>query len=149
MTNDCCLGFSHVRINTYADVRPNKTICKLYAAAMATLNSKVKCDETSEPFPGSTDQGNVSYVCPSIHAYVGIITTPGASNHTPGFTAHAGTRDAHERCVVVAKGMAMAGWKVLVDDDAAAQVWKDFEEDKARRHLPAGSFASGPVGGCC
>jgi hypothetical protein len=41
----------------YADLRPNKTICELYAAAMAAMDSPVDCDPTAEGFGGSTDMG--------------------------------------------------------------------------------------------
>ena len=37
---------------------------------------------------GSTDMGNVSYVCPSIHPFFSIGTN--AANHTKDFTAAAG-----------------------------------------------------------
>jgi len=31
--------------------------------------------------------------------------------------------------------MAVAGWKILTDDDVAARLWADFEEDKKIRDL--------------
>jgi hypothetical protein len=147
-----CL-FGAPRINTYADVRPNKTISTLYAEAMADISSEVKCDMNSAGVPGSTDQGtiptsiaasnkypanpkiigNVTYECPGIHAFVGIPAAPGCNNHTPGFTAAAGTREAHELCIAASKGMAIAGWNVLADDEVAASVKRDFEEDKQSR----------------
>lgn len=34
---------------------------------------------------GSTDQGNVTYEIPAIHAVYKIDTPPGVGNHTPGF----------------------------------------------------------------
>ena len=81
--------------------------------------------------------GNVSYVCPSFHGFFGIPTEEGAYNHTPGFTKFAGTQKAHDLTIVVAKAMAIAGWKVLENETAAAQVWQDFEEDEAtRRRIP-------------
>lgn len=61
--------------------------------------------------------GNVSYVCPSFHGMFGIPSAEGAYNHTPGFTAAAGTDRAHDLGIVTAKGMA-----VLADDKVAAAV---------------------------
>lgn len=121
------------RINTYADLRPNKTICSVYAEAMAALGSEVKCDSTSTGVPGSTDQGNVSYACPSTQTYVGIPAEPGCNNHTAGFTAVAGTKEAHRLCLEAAKGMAVAGWKILAEDQIAAAVRRDFEVDEELR----------------
>ncbi len=77
--------------------------------------------------------GNVSYECPSIHAYVSIPAGVGCKNHTPGFAAAAGTKEAHELCLAASKGMAVVGWNVLADDDFAAKVKRDFEDDKKAR----------------
>jgi hypothetical protein len=60
----------------------------------------------------------------------GIPCPPGASNHTLGFAAAAGTDQAFEQAIMAAKGMAVAGWKVLADDSVAAAVRRDYEEDK-------------------
>lgn len=49
---------------------------------------------------------------------------------TPGFTACAGTDEAHRLTIVSAKGMAVAGWRILADDAVAARVRRDFEEDQ-------------------
>jgi hypothetical protein len=101
--------------------------------ALPSINSPVICDfNTTEPGAGSTDQGNVSYVVPSFHGGFTIPCPPGAYNHTPGFTACAGTDEAHDLAVLTSKGMAVAGWKVLADDSVAKNVWDDFEEDKKR-----------------
>jgi hypothetical protein len=78
--------------------------------------------------PAST--GNVSYICPSFHGIFGIPVTEGACNHTPGFTDAAGTDRAHDLAIVTAKGMAVAAWKILTDDQVAAAVRQDFEDDK-------------------
>jgi len=59
----------------------------------------------------------------------GIRCPPGASNHTLGFAAAAGTDRAFEQAIVTAKGMAIAGWKILADDSIAAAVRRDYEED--------------------
>lgn len=63
----------------------------------------------------------------------GIPSAGGAYNHTPGFTTAAGTDRAHDLGIVTAKGMAMAGWKILADDKVAAAVRQDFEDDKKIR----------------
>lgn len=50
-------------LTPYADMRPNKTICSLWADSMGKLGSPVNCDfETQVPGLGSTDMGtrNVS-----------------------------------------------------------------------------------------
>jgi metal-dependent amidase/aminoacylase/carboxypeptidase family protein len=148
------------RVNTYADLRSNKTICSLYAEAMAKVGSEVKCDFNSPGVPGSTDQGtyqvshvptilllaereeqvtyekligNVTYECPGIQAYVGVPAEKGCINHTPGFTAIVGTEESHKLGIEAAKGMALAGWRILADGEVAARVRDEFEKDKKLR----------------
>jgi hypothetical protein len=121
------------RENEYADLRPNRTICSLYAEAMSlpSINSPVTCDFNNKvPGGGSTDQGNVSYITPAFHGGFAIPCPPGAYNHTAGFTAAAGAEEAHDLAVVASKGMAVAGWRVLSDEKVADDIWKDFEEDR-------------------
>lgn len=67
---------------------------------------------------------------PSFHGGFAIPCSPGAYNHTAGFTACAGTDEAHDLAVVTSKGMAIAGWKVLSEDAVAEKIWADFEEDR-------------------
>ncbi|RDW85975.1 hypothetical protein BP5796_04300 [Coleophoma crateriformis] len=138
-----------VDINTYSDVRPNRTLALLYRNAMVELGSPVRCDFKSAGVPGSTDMGNVTYECPGIHGYVGIPAEPGAYNHTPGFTAAAATRQAHTLSMATSKGMAIAGWQVLTNDEVAASVQKDFELDKQIRSRPRYAMYAAPTGGCC
>lgn len=89
--------------DTYADLRPSKALCRLYADAMNRMNYPVNCKlYGSAPGSGSSDMGsfhsilirflsysksrsyigNASYVCPGFHASFGIPTPPGAYNHT-------------------------------------------------------------------
>lgn len=78
---------------------------------------------------------NVTYACPGFHGGFAIPSEPGAFNHTPSFTNAAGTNKAHELAIITAKGMAIAGWTVLSDDDVAERVKKDFEDKKVREEL--------------
>ncbi|KAI9726673.1 MAG: hypothetical protein M1834_008938 [Cirrosporium novae-zelandiae] len=118
----------------YADLRPNKFLCILYTEIMAKLNSPVFCDvNTTEVIGGSTDQGNVSYVVPAIHPIYGIPVGPGNSNHTIGFATAAGTEEAFDRSLVVAKGLAITAWSILADDAVANKMKKEFDEEKKDR----------------
>ncbi|KAL4862777.1 hypothetical protein BDV12DRAFT_206989 [Aspergillus spectabilis] len=122
----------------YADLRPNKVLCGAYASEMAQLGWPVECDLTkTTPGSGSTDQGNVSYACPSFHSMFSIDSQPGAFNHTAGFTVAAGTESAYRKSIASAKGMALAAWKVLVDDQFAKRVQEDFEADAGIRKAAA------------
>ncbi|KAE8141245.1 hypothetical protein BDV38DRAFT_268523 [Aspergillus pseudotamarii] len=121
----------------YADLRPNKTLCEKYVDAMETLGFPVASSGATQP--GSTDMGNVTYVCPGFHGGFAVPADPGAFNHTPSFTKAAGTSKAYELAIRTAKGMALVGWDVLYDDSVADRIRNDFEEDKksrkASRHI--------------
>ncbi|KAB5576074.1 hypothetical protein GE09DRAFT_1094606 [Coniochaeta sp. 2T2.1] len=114
-------------LNSYADVRSSRPLCRAYVEAMPA--GTVLYDETVGFLAGSTDMGNVTYACPGFHGAFGIESKDGASNHTKGFTAVAGTQDALERAIECGKGMAVVGWKMLTDDAFAAETKKAWEED--------------------
>ena len=70
-------------------------------------------------------------MCPSFHGSFALLTLPGEVPHSAGFTRAAGTDDVHKRALGVGKGMAATGWRVLVDDAMAKQMWLDFEKTEA------------------
>ncbi|KGO55273.1 Peptidase M20D, amidohydrolase, predicted [Penicillium expansum] len=125
----------YIRSPTVAMAEELFPLATAYAQAMSQIGTEVRCDLNSSGVPGSTDQGNVTYECPGIQAYVGIPAGPGANNHTPGFTAVAGSKESHELCMHAAKGMAITGLSILKNDKFAEKVKSDFEEDKIRRSL--------------
>ncbi len=53
--------------------------------------------------------------------------------HTEEFRDAAKTEASHDVCMDVAKGLAVAGLRVLFDDEFAAQMKVDFEQDKKLR----------------
>ncbi|KAL4750523.1 hypothetical protein BDW72DRAFT_203795 [Aspergillus terricola var. indicus] len=85
------------------------------------------------PIAAATDQGNVSYAVPALHAAIGIPVDDGSKHHTAGFTKAAGTAVAYERAVVSGRAMAMTGWDVLTNDVLYERVKQDFEKDKKVR----------------
>jgi hypothetical protein len=87
--------------------------------------------EDSQPHPGSysTDQGNVTQVCPGIHPIYNIPNAQGA-NHTKEFTAAVITDEAYHLALDTAKGMAATAWRVLSDDVFAGEVKAEFERQK-------------------
>jgi hypothetical protein len=109
---------------------------------MAELDSPQLCatsGEDSVPHPGSysTDQGNVTQVCPGLHPVYNIPTENGASNHTKEFTAAVITEEAYHLTLATSKGMAATAWKFLTDDAFAKEVKADFEKDQKEREKAA------------
>ncbi|ERS99394.1 hypothetical protein HMPREF1624_04594 [Sporothrix schenckii ATCC 58251] len=113
----------------YADLRANMPICNAFVEAMGALGREVLCD-TDHTTPASTDQGNVSYECPSWHGMFGIPSEGGAFPHTENFARGAGLRKSFDRALENSEGMATAGYWFLVDDELAADVKAAFEEQK-------------------
>ena len=77
--------------------------------------------------------GNVSYEVPSFHGNFSIPTAPGVGLHTEEFRDAAGTPEAHKLAMGVGKGMAVAGLRVIQDEQFASLVKSNFEEDKKLR----------------
>jgi hypothetical protein len=127
------------RTSNYAEVVPNRLLCSAYAEYMAELGSPQLCEtqggEDSKPTPGaySTDQGNVTQVCPGFHPIYRIATENDASNHTKQFTAGAGTDEAYQLTILTARGMAATAWRMLTDDGFAGEVKAEFEKETAKR----------------
>ncbi|RDW65117.1 hypothetical protein BP6252_10768 [Coleophoma cylindrospora] len=147
---DCYEGAAkatHCQINVergrvYAELQPNQSLCALFAEVVGDLGIPMMCDfKTGIVNGGATDQGNVSYVVPSIHPVYGIQAGVGEFNHTVGFTKASGTKWALDRSLLVAEGLASTAWKVLADDVVASRVREEFEKTK-RGRIAAGEDVS-------
>lgn len=107
----------------YTDLISSNPLAERYAAHMAEMGHPVP----SLPwFGASTDMGNVSYVVPTIHPMFGIPCDPMNANHTAPFTEAAGTEEAHERTIRVAKAMARAAYDLISKPEMLAAVKADF-----------------------
>ncbi|KAF7559315.1 hypothetical protein G7046_g4833 [Stylonectria norvegica] len=153
MATGCAMTYEV--LNSYADLRPNPTLCSNYASAMEGYGSVVRPNTESTARGGSTDMGklltismrnhdqglihdlptlgNVSYECPGFQAAFGNPTDVRTFNHTLGFTEAAGTRKAHSLALETAKGMALTGWRYLSHEKVANAVHRDFHRDRKLR----------------
>ena len=112
---------------TYLDVRTNAKLGQLYQSHAEAMGIKYLSKEEQQSQPmGSTDMGNVSYIKPSIHPIYSIDTT--AVNHSHGFTAAAGTKEAHEKTLIAAKAMAFTAIEVLCNPEIMKEVQADFKK---------------------
>lgn len=118
-----CLG-------AYADLRTNLPICQAFQDAMTSIGHQVQNNVGRATTPASTDQGNVSYECPSWQGIFGIPSPGGAFPHTAGFADGAGTVASFEKSLLSCEGMAIAGYRFLTDDDLAHQVKEYFEDQR-------------------
>lgn len=85
----------------------------------------------SEPDPkagvGSSDMGNVSRVCPSIHPYVSIAEA-GVPGHNAAFREAACSTEGLKGMVVAAKALAMTAADLLADPKLLAAAKDEFEK---------------------
>lgn len=122
----CTYTLSAPEEEVYAELRNNTPLADAYADLM-TGSFKQKIGRRGMT-TASTDFGNVTYALPAIHP--GFVIESETVNHTAGFTSAAGKRDAHERAMKVAKGLACVGAKFLEDGKFAKEAREAFEKFK-------------------
>jgi metal-dependent amidase/aminoacylase/carboxypeptidase family protein len=116
-------------------VNTNEPLGNRYEEHLRRLGVEVMPRAKQEATPvGSTDQGNVSYVVPSIHPLYDIKPPEGQANHTPGFTDASKTELAHKATLIASKGIALTGVDFLIDDEFAKQVKDSFKEINGGLH---------------
>ena len=71
--------------------------------------------------------GNVSYEVPGFHG--GFYIPAEGVNHTPQFSAGAGSEEGFKRSLYCAAGMAVVGCRILADDGFAAAIKLDFQSN--------------------
>lgn len=112
-------------------MKDNRPICNSYTAVMNAMGHSTILDAVGQQgglSGGSTDMGNVSYEVPGFHG--GFYIHTDGVNHTPQFTAGAGSIESFKRSLYCAAGMAVVACQVLADETFAAGVKADFEKDK-------------------
>ncbi|KAF9089460.1 hypothetical protein BGX23_006646 [Mortierella sp. AD031] len=124
----------------YQPVPINEHLASRYAAYTEDLGVKYLPRAVQETLPsGSTDMGNVAHVVPGIHPVYNIVGLDGEidqsiSNHSIKFVAQAATEVAHEASLRSAKGLALTGLDVLIEEGFAEAIKSSFE-----KQVPKGS----------
>ncbi|KAH8660090.1 metal-dependent amidase/aminoacylase/carboxypeptidase [Xylariales sp. PMI_506] len=122
-------------MGAYADLQTSVPICRAFQQAIEGLGHKVQCN-IGRTSPASTDQGNVSYACPSFQSLFGIPSPGGAYPHTEGFAEGAGREESFDRSLLSCEGLALTGYRFLTDDELAAEVKEEFEKQKLENEKP-------------
>jgi amidohydrolase len=82
-------------------------------------------DQGPDPNSGSTDMGNVSWVCPTIHPDLAI-ADEGTPGHSILFRDAAATPRADETTLLAATLVAQVAYELVSDPDLVAAAWRDF-----------------------
>ncbi|KAH7927319.1 amidohydrolase [Leucogyrophana mollusca] len=108
----------------YFDLHQNSVLAEDFAS---TVSTRFGMRAGSRQKNGaSTDFGNVSYELPSIHPSFAIPTQLKGGNHSPPFAESARTTEAHKACMVITKGLASTGFRVIDDDRFFKKVKEAF-----------------------
>jgi len=95
----------------YCDLRQNAVLANEFADIARSYGISMG----DAPVTASTDFGNVSYELPSLHPLYAIPTEPHGGNHTIAYTRAAATQEAHDATILVTKGLAATGFRILHD----------------------------------
>jgi amidohydrolase len=82
-------------------------------------------DQGPDPNSGSTDMGNVSWVCPTIHPDLSIAPA-GTPGHSILFRDAAATPTADRTTLLAAILVAQTAWDLFADPALVAAAWRDF-----------------------
>ncbi|KAF5972236.1 hypothetical protein FBULB1_8833 [Fusarium bulbicola] len=119
------------RMDTYADLHSNEPLCNEFTDIMSRRFDSHFHGDMRDPHisGGGSDFGNVSYECPSLHPLFIIPNLPTDNVHAPGFARAAGEPAAFDAAIKAAKGIAILGVRVLMDEKFAKRTREAFEED--------------------
>lgn len=115
-------------LGAYADLRSSLPICEAFQEAMTGLGYVMENNTDRVTSPASTDQGNVSYECPSWQGIFGIPSENGAYPHTEGFATGAGKLESFDRSLLSCEGMAITGYRFLTDTGLSDEVKRFFDD---------------------
>ena len=82
-------------------------------------------DQGPDPNSGSTDMGNVSWVCPTIHPELSICDE-GTPGHSIAFRDAAATPRADETTLLAATLVAQVAYELFADPTLVAKAWAEF-----------------------
>jgi amidohydrolase len=86
-------------------------------------------DQGPDPNSGSTDMGNVSWVCPTIHPELAICDE-GTAGHSLAFRDAAATPRADEVTLLASTLVAQVAYELFADPNLVAAAWAEFQADR-------------------
>lgn len=103
-------------------MRNNRVLADRFRANMVAYGI---ADMGDDPNAGSTDMGNVSWVCPTIHPDLAICDE-GVPGHSIAFREAAATPRADETTLLAATLIAQTAVELFLDPDLVAAAWSEF-----------------------
>ncbi|MFP5317557.1 MAG: M20 family metallopeptidase [Acidimicrobiia bacterium] len=109
----------------YSELRSNEPLLELYRANSEAVGRPVPHLAPGERITISTDMGNVSLACPSIHPMVAV-SPPDVALHTAEFAEWAASPQGERAVVEAATAMAMTAVDVWMQPEAAREIRAAF-----------------------
>jgi metal-dependent amidase/aminoacylase/carboxypeptidase family protein len=106
-------------------MKPNATLEARWVANAAAYGID---DQGPDPNSGSTDMGNVSWVCPTIHPELAI-APEGTPGHSILFRDAAATPTADETTLLAATLVAQVAYELFTDPALVEAAWRDFRDE--------------------
>ena len=103
-------------------LRTNRVLADIFRANMAAYGID---DMGPDPSAGSTDMGNVSWVCPAIHPDLAICDV-GVPGHSTAFRDAAASPKADETTLLAATLIAQTAVDLFLDTGAVEAAWAEF-----------------------
>ncbi|MEX2227609.1 MAG: M20 family metallopeptidase [Dehalococcoidia bacterium] len=116
--------------NQYAAMNTNRAIAEAHRRNLEAIGRNVPVDDNPRPL-GSTDMGNVSKVCPSIHPAIAIAPLE-INGHSPQFAEYAASDAGKQAVIDGAKALAMTAIDIFTDASLRLAMREEFE-----RAMPA------------
>ncbi|WP_133014293.1 M20 family metallopeptidase [Clostridium cuniculi] len=99
----------------YDDLNTNEALSEMFNNNLRELG--ITDIKEAKATGGSSDIGNVSYVAPTIHPYIGITDCP-MVGHSVEMAKATTTSKAHDRLLIAALAMAYTGYDVIVRNES-------------------------------
>lgn len=99
----------------YDDLNTNEKLSEMFNNNLRELG--ITDIKEAKATGGSSDIGNVSYVAPTIHPYIGITDCP-MVGHSVEMANATTTSKAHDRLLIAALAMAYTGYDVIVKNES-------------------------------
>ena len=111
--------------SAFACMSTNEIFAKVYQQNAEHLGMKFPTREVQEALlDGSTDMGNVSLIVPSIHVLYTI--DDNVLYHSHAFREVAGTKEAHDKTIVVSKALVQTAIAVMSDPVLMKDIKEEF-----------------------
>ena len=105
-------------------MRNNHVLAERFRANMAAYGV---ADQGDDPYAGSTDMANVSWVCPTIHPELAI-APEGTPGHSILFRDAAATSRADDTTLLAATLVAQTAYELFADSELVAAAWREFRQ---------------------